>query len=387
MPIRRCNTWLSIACLLMVSFALLAGFWPFNFFPENQVRWIPGKDGIEFESSKDRKDCRGGGMVQTRSAVVAGEKNFSRSLGMTIELWLKPFKEPRRCRARILSFYDASDQEVFFVGQWRSHLMVRGKLRRMGGKVVFREIGVRDVLTPEIPIFVTICSGENGIGVYIDGKVARQYPNLRLVKNVAELSAFVARLGNNREGTGAWAGQLYGLAFYGRSLTAKQVETDFKTWTSGAGMQGLEVTQKALALYRFDERRGRMIRSAVPGRAAFHMPSRLPAEKKLLKASCPLNHEISDLLVNFLGFLPLGFLFCLRVLVMRSKRVSILESVVFAVAAGTLLSFCIEWGQVALPTRDSSLTDLMVNFLGTVAGAMLCAMETSSLKIFLENKC
>ena len=126
-----------------------------------------------------------------------------------------------------------------------------------------------------------------------------------------------------------------------------------------------------LALYRFNEGHGCLIRSAVPGGASFLMPSRLRAEKKLLKVSNPFHHKVRDLVVNFFGFVPIGFFFCLRLAAMERRRFSMAAAALIAVAAGMLLSFCIEWAQVYLPTRDSSLTDLVVNTLGTAAGVLL----------------
>jgi VanZ family protein len=48
-------------------------------------------------------------------------------------------------------------------------------------------------------------------------------------------------------------------------------------------------------------------------------------------------------------------------------------AVVLAVVAGLVVSFAIEYLQAYLPSRDSSLRDLITNVLGTAIGAIAAA--------------
>ena len=72
-----------------------------------------------------------------------------------------------------------------------------------------------------------------------------------------------------------------------------------------------------------------------------------------------------DLVSNLLGYLPLGFL--LFVALVRSGRRG-RDAALYALGAGTLLSFAMETLQNYLPTRVSSNVDLGLNALGTAFG-------------------
>ncbi|APZ42705.1 VanZ family protein [Acidihalobacter ferrooxydans] len=74
----------------------------------------------------------------------------------------------------------------------------------------------------------------------------------------------------------------------------------------------------------------------------------------------------SDILVNILAYVPLGFLFALA-----WRRIGRLPSALLALAAGFGLSFCMELLQEALPGRVTSIADITHNTLGALAGVLL----------------
>lgn len=94
-----------------------------------------------------------------------------------------------------------------------------------------------------------------------------------------------------------------------------------------------------------------------------------------LTAPVPRYLSTFDLIVNVLGYAPLGALVVLA-LHPRLRREA---SVALALAVGVLLSGTIEALQTYLPTRVASNLDLATNALGTLVGAALAAPFASSL--------
>jgi VanZ family protein len=76
--------------------------------------------------------------------------------------------------------------------------------------------------------------------------------------------------------------------------------------------------------------------------------------------------NVSDVAVNVLGFVPFGGL--LVIYLKNSRAWSNRKAIILAILLGFVVSLVIEVLQVFLPTRDSSLLDLINNTLGTGIG-------------------
>jgi len=78
-----------------------------------------------------------------------------------------------------------------------------------------------------------------------------------------------------------------------------------------------------------------------------------------------------NVLINIGGFVPFGFFFCTYFSFVQRFNRAVLATIVL----GGVVSFSIEVLQAFLPTRDSGMTDIITNTLGTTIGAMLCSCE------------
>lgn len=97
-------------------------------------------------------------------------------------------------------------------------------------------------------------------------------------------------------------------------------------------------------------------------------PSGLPVFDYLF-APWPRYFRNEEILVNILGYGPLGFLLVPAL----PHRLRAPAAILLASLLGALLSFCIETAQNFLPTRISSNVDLGCNALGTLIGALFGA--------------
>jgi VanZ family protein len=94
-----------------------------------------------------------------------------------------------------------------------------------------------------------------------------------------------------------------------------------------------------------------------------------------LTAPVPRHLTTFDLIVNVLGYMPLGALVVLSL----HPRIRGVLAVLMALLAGALLSGTIELLQTYLPSRVPSNIDLTTNSLGALAGGLLAAPFASSL--------
>jgi VanZ family protein len=85
-------------------------------------------------------------------------------------------------------------------------------------------------------------------------------------------------------------------------------------------------------------------------------------------------------LINVLGFIPFGFL---GVLWLRQRWSGLIGGVaVLVLLARSAMSFEIEIAQVCMPTRNSSLLDLINNVTGTVFGVIVACLVVNRLSPF-----
>ena len=166
---------LGALCLAILLIILVAGLWPFNFLARNQVAWLPDQNGVHFY---------GQGIIVSSEVLNKERKPLFPDKSITLEIRLRPLLVTGNL-PHILTLYDGKAPDLFFIGQWRSHLIIRSRtdnpaMRKKGKD--YGEIGLNNALLKDQDCFLTITSGNGGTAIYINGKLMRslcQSPDAR----------------------------------------------------------------------------------------------------------------------------------------------------------------------------------------------------------------
>jgi hypothetical protein len=335
---------------------LLAGLWPFNFFPKNRVQWLPQQNGIHFADY--------GEIYGPEPAPAIERKPSPRSL--SVELWVRG-EADYRTYSPILSFDERTRRtwaERFVIAQSLSDLVVE---QFPDSDTPSTRLYLEGACHEGKPRLLTVTSGPEGTMLYLDGVLERASPTLSLAAE-----GFSGRLlvGHGTSGQEPWRGDVLGLAFYPRALTAQEVAEHDRAWLNHQTRELVEAGDGG-ALYLFDEHRGQLIRDLAGRMPDLLIPSRFRVLRpSVLSFPWPLRpSDFEDTAVNILGFLPFGFL--LTAYLREVANCDRGRALGMAVVIGGLASLGIELLQVYLPSRDSSLLDLLNNVLGSGLGALV----------------
>jgi VanZ family protein len=347
-------------CLSVVVVIIVAGLWPFNFWPVNKARWLKDQNGIQFFGQ----------------AIIYSTISFFQSSSLpptpstlhpfSIEIWLQPEKESYDYTACILAFHTNQGFTNLSMGEWKSHLILQNRIGE-----TYQKIGLRDVFKNGVKRFFTITSGPEGTKVYIDGKLKGNYPKFNLfLGNEGNIGQLI--FGNSPTGKQYWTGNLLGLAIYNKSLTEEQILKSFEEWEKNK-KSPLKKEEGLVSSYLFDERSGTLAHDHVGSRHLL-IPSTFKVLQKTILVPPWKDFSLSrsyfmDILTNILGFIPFGFFFS-AYLWLRKPHSTYRILFISLLLAGCI-SLSIELIQVYLPTRSSQLTDVITNIFGSFLGGIL----------------
>jgi hypothetical protein len=356
---------LALTCALILCGILVAGLEPFHA-PINQVTWIENGNGLDFG--------RHGTIVSNQpfQAEQPGEEAFC-----SVEIALEP--NTLDSMGTIFAFFTPDQNIRFSLHQFGAEMSVQNQMKSWRGeRVAVRAPGV--FLTKQ-PRLIAISSGAAGTRIYVDGflqGIARQF---QLASQACSGQLVVATWPVQNAG---WSGKLQELVFYNRELTPGQVSRHFESW-SAKGRFELLPDEHPRAVYRFDEHDGRIVHDSSGSGINLSIPERyLIVHEKFLEAPWSEFHNDwgywKDVLINIGGFVPVG-LFFYALAVKKQIRFPALT----IIAIGAAVSLTIESLQAFLPTRDSGLTDLITNTLGTVLGVMLYRWKPALVNAALQR--
>ena len=345
---------LGVACGLVLGGLLVAGLWPFHS-PRNQVTWVAGGNGLHFGRR---------GMILSSGKFKAA--NVPADAPCSLEIWFEPGLTA--ASGTLFAFYAPGNPRQFSLNQSISDLALRSDIRNGRYRTLTTRLYVDDIFRRGKPLFVTVTAKGGETSVYIDGALARTAPKFPLSSQDFDGELVIA---DSPRVDNSWSGVLRGLAFYDQEISAAQVFHHYETWIE-RGRPDVSQNERAVALYLFDERAGRVIHNQVPSGTDLYIPDRyLVLDQALLSPFWvglrPTWSYWEDVLVNIAGFIPFGFLFCAYFsLAERIKRPALVT-----ILLGFTVSLTIESLQAFLPTRDSSTTDVITNTLGTCFGVWL----------------
>lgn len=346
---------LGFCCLLMLVAILVAGLWPFHV-PANRVAWLPGRSGLQVGPD----------------GLLATSRKFTPPLPegpSTLELLLQP--ATALGEGTILAFDDFPNPRYSFaIRQLAGAVVVQRPAWNAEGTLVRGWWQTARVFQEKQPVLLTVTSDAQHALLYVNGVRAASSTEFRMVGR--DLTGRLV-LGSSTL-RDDWQGEIDGLAVYGTALSPSQVEQNAQHWSANqaptAGSAALE------ALYRFQEGSGHRVADLSGHGRDLFIPARYFVLRReyLTPFWVPLRSRWdgwvtasywSDVAVNVLGFIPFGFFYA----GWFSRRWHLARPRLAAFLLGMALSFFIESVQYFLPTRDSSMTDLLTNSLGSAVGA------------------
>jgi hypothetical protein len=349
------NRLLAVICVAILGGILVFGLWPFTPHPKNDVAWMPNSTGLRFGEY---------GTILSAGIFRAGSS--ASGAPCSLEIWFKP-GDPNDTNT-MLAFYGPENLISFSLHQSIRDLVFRHQNLDRQNQLSESHIYLDDVLHPDTASFVTMTASPQGTAFYVDGALVKRSSDF-----IVSAGDFAGQLilGNSPVANDSWSGDLLGLAIYDRELSAAEVLEHSNSWTKN-GRPAIQERGAPVALYLFDERAGTVIHNRAVSAPDLYIPDHyLIMHQTLLEVPWREFHPgwgyYQDALINIGGFIPFGFVFCAYFSSVRHLRRSIWTSIFL----GFAVSLMIETLQGFIPTRDSSMTDVINNTLGTVIGAML----------------
>jgi VanZ like family/Concanavalin A-like lectin/glucanases superfamily len=341
--------------ILVLCGIFVAGLWPFHA-PLNDVTWLKTTDGLDFH--------RHGTLL---SSKTFGPARFRDETFCSLEISLRP--RSLDDSSTILAFFTPDPAIRFSLHQFDTDMALQTLPQTAEAPATGPRIGVnvRDVFLRRELLLIAISSGAAGTNVYVDGIFRATIPQFRL--SAADCSDQLV-LGTSPVVNRSWSGQMRELAIYSQELSADQVSRHFKSWTAEKRFD-VGKDEHIVALYFFNEHQGRTAHDSSGSEINLAIPERfLIVHEKFLEPPWQEFHNDwgywKNVLINIGGFIPLGLLFY----ALARARGSGLPALT-TIMLGAAVSLTIEVLQAYLPTRDSGMTDIITNTLGTGVGVLL----------------
>lgn len=241
------------------------------------------------------------------------------------------------------------------MGQWKNHLII--KLANLQGSPSesYWETGVDNLFRKNKSMTLGIYSDNSGLSIFADGKLVLSKAGYSMSHLSGLRTQALLVLGNSPTGESPWKGDLLGLSIHQDTRRTENPNSNVMIYAQSK------------------KESGAFLRTGGNIPLEFFIPSTFrPVKKTVLfppwKAT--YNHSFwKDVFINILGFIPFGFFF--HAWLRKPSAGNDFSTVLLVALLGAGISLAIELLQVFLPSRDSSLTDVINNILGTCVGIWL----------------
>ncbi|WP_211248426.1 VanZ family protein [Desulfobulbus elongatus] len=348
-----------IATAITASITLALCWWPFDFFPKNDVLADLGQGQAVFNMGGSAGRPSNNGHVFSRDLF-----RFDADHGAVFRLVITPLAIPRGLGC-LLVLHDGGARPPLVIAQWQEHLALF--VRAPEAKKGYREMGLRDRLPLGKRVVLTIDTATDGTRVFLDGELAARYKGFSLIAPSGVIDGRLI-LGNNQHGTEPWHGSIERVTVYDRSLQSAPV-------SAGPGT----VPVFDCSFVHNERNTGTDSEENCPGLV---IPERFRPLAPIMLA--PLSYQDfsrsstwRDIVFNIFGFLPISI--CLSCLAGRWtdqhwKRFGL------TLLGASLLSLIIESGQYFLASRHSSQLDLLCNMVGALLAAAVAWFNAKDSK-------
>ncbi|NTW66884.1 MAG: hypothetical protein HGB21_11370 [Nitrospirae bacterium] len=136
--------------LLLCGVFVVAGLWPFEFHPDNRVMLLRERNGLRLA---------GVGNACSREPFSLSD-TFFRNRAFSLEILVRPHREPFADVPAMVSVCDGSGIEHLFIGQWKSTLIIRRPERSSPPSKRYREIGVANALHQDRTRLITVTASD-----------------------------------------------------------------------------------------------------------------------------------------------------------------------------------------------------------------------------------
>jgi hypothetical protein len=253
------------------------------------------------------------------------------------------------------------DEVNFAIGQSLTDLFLQGSFTQGTGKRV-PKLWIDAICGQGQDLFVTVTLDARHVDVYLDGRRARSFA----VSTRADTLSGRILVGHGLKGNARWSGSVARLAIVEGTLDAAEIRRRYEQWTR---VRHLDKDGNYRAAYEFVTPAVDLVRNRGEAGPDLIIPATFGvSEPKMLEWPEHFDRSVAiDAIVNIAGFIPFGLGTCLCLRFWTGWSIS--RCVAMTILVGASVSLTIELLQVLLPTRDSSLPDLVTNILGTAIGA------------------